>query len=422
MNALALRRIIGTEHPFVPIRGEGLPVAVSPDAAPLADSSDATLRALTDRFAQRAGEFDRDGRFPHANFADLHRHGLVGMVAAGGFGGGQASLADARRVIAAVSAGDAATGLVLTMTYLQHYAIARPGSRWPAVPRDAVLGSGLERGALINALRVEPELGSPARGGLPATIARRGADGGWRLSGHKTYSTGIPALSWLAVWARTDEDAPRVGMFLVPRDAGGIRVVETWDHLGLRASCSHDVLFDDVALPGDHAVDVRLPADWAPIDGSPAARELAAQTAWMVVLLGSLYDAVARSAATWLKDFLRSRVPASLGKPLASLPRMQEAVGQIEALLWANRILLDQAAAGVDAGQGPGLVESGLLKHQVTGNAIAVVEHALQLTGNHGLSRRNPLERHHRDVLCSRIHTPQNDVILASAGRAALGL
>ena len=57
----------------------------------------------------------------------------------------------------------------------------------------------------------------------------------------------------------------------------------------------------------------------------------------------------------------------------------------------------------------------------MTANAIRAVELALQLTGNHGLARQNPLERHYRDVLCSRIHTPQNDAILVAAGKAALG-
>ena len=45
----------------------------------------------------------------------------------------------------------------------------------------------------------------------------------------------------------------------------------------------------------------------------------------------------------------------------------------------------------------------------MTNNAVAVVEDALSLTGNHGLSRANPLERHYRDVLCGRVHTPQDD-------------
>jgi alkylation response protein AidB-like acyl-CoA dehydrogenase len=44
------------------------------------------------------------------------------------------------------------------------------------------------------------------------------------------------------------------------------------------------------------------------------------------------------------------------------------------------------------------------------------------LIGNPGLAHANPLERHYRDVLCSRIHMPQDDMIQSMAGRAALGL
>jgi alkylation response protein AidB-like acyl-CoA dehydrogenase len=84
--------------------------------------------------------------------------------------------------------------------------------------------------------------------------------------------------------------------------------------------------------------------------------------------------------------------------------------------------LLDDAAARADAGDPPAPADSGLLKFTVTGNAIRAAELALQLSGNHGLSRNHPLERHYRDVLCSRIHTPQNDSILVAAGRARLGL
>jgi alkylation response protein AidB-like acyl-CoA dehydrogenase len=53
---------------------------------------------------------------------------------------------------------------------------------------------------------------------------------------------------------------------------------------------------------------------------------------------------------------------------------------------------------------------------------VAVVEDALSLTGNHGLARANPLERHYRDVLCGRVDTPQDDSTRVSAGRLALGI
>ncbi|MGJ3701085.1 acyl-CoA dehydrogenase family protein [Variovorax sp. AFSI2.2] len=403
MSALPLRR----------------PPATPEDPAP-ATVDAALLARLSAQFAATAGDHDRSGAFPRPNFEALQSHGLIGLVAPAAYGGGGASLATARRVIAAVARGEPATALILTMTYLQHHALARSDSRWPPHLRERVLRDAVDRGALINALRVEPALGSPARGGLPATVARR-EGGGWKIDGHKLYTTGIEGLSWLAVWGRTDEPAPRTGVFLVPRNAPGVRVIASWDHLGLRASGSHEVVFENVAIELDHAVDLRAPTDWAPDAGSQTDIDAhATQQAWMTVLLGSLYDAVAQAARDWLAGFLNQRAPGSLGAPLASLPRVQEHVGEIAALLRTNRVLLDDATHAVDEGRAQPATESGLLKYTVTSNAIRAVELALQLSGNHGLTRQNPLERHYRDVLCSRIHTPQNDAILVAAGARAL--
>jgi alkylation response protein AidB-like acyl-CoA dehydrogenase len=377
--------------------------------------SPAELDALTRQLAAGAPALDQGAEFPFENFAALHALGLTAAVVPVEAGGGGAMLAQARAIVAAVGRGEPSTALVLTMTYLVHRALGRPDSRWSPRLRDAVWRSAVEQGALANNLRVEPELGSPARGGLPATIARRTPEG-WRLSGHKLYTTGIRGLSWLAVLARTDEAEPRLGVFLVPQQPGGaapgIRIVESWDHLGLRASGSHEAIFDEVVLPLDHAVDVRPQAAWA---SAPEPD----QYAWMIVLLGALYDGVARAAREWLIGFLAQRRPGSLGAPLATVPRVQQTVGEIDALLWANDALLGDLARRTDAGTPPSAVESGLVKFNVTNNAIRAVELAVQLTGNHGLSRRNPLERHWRDVQCSRIHTPQNDSLLVGAGRAA---
>ena len=383
----------------------------------------ACLAYVAPQLGARSAYYDATGEFPHAHFELLHRYGLVAQVVPRRHGGAGAPLAQARRIIAEVAYHDAATALVLTMTYLQHHALARADSRWPESLRRQVFESAVADGALINALRVEPELGSPSRGGLPGTIIRHTEDG-WKLTGHKLYTTGIPALSWLSVWARTDEPEPRVGVVLVPRGHAsnpGIRVIESWDHLGLRASGSHEVVFDDLRLPFESAVDLRRPDEWAP--AAPGFRhEFADQQAWMVTLLGSLYDAVARAARDWLLTFANTRAPASLGAPLATLPRIQETVGEIEALLRVNRVLLDDLATRADSGDVPEASESGLVKFTVTSHAIRVTELALQSSGNPGLSRNNPLERYHRDVLCSRIHTPQDDAILVGAGRAALTL
>ncbi|GAO21893.1 acyl-CoA dehydrogenase [Alicycliphilus sp. B1] len=100
-------------------------------------------------------------------------------------------------------------------------------------------------------------------------------------------------------------------------------------------------------------------------------------------------------------------------------------MGRIEALLLSSRRLLAGLAQDVDAGTpvgAVGAVDGGLLKAVVMRNAVDAEQEALALTSNHGLSRRNPLERHLRDVLCGRVHTPQDDSVHVAAGRVALNL
>lgn len=373
----------------------------SPDGAP---DLDEVLPRLTEAFAATAAEHDRDGTFPFANFEALHRHGLLAAAAPKRFGGLEADLPTSLRIVQAVARAEPATALVLVMQYLFHTSLDGRAGFTEAL-KAQVVGDAVHNGALINALRVEPELGTPARGGLPATVARRTADG-WSLTGRKIYSTGAPALTWMIVWARTDEETPRVGGFLVHRDAPGRRIEETWDHTGLRASGSHDVVFDDTPIPEHHALSPR-PAG-APQPSDPA------MAVWSPVLTAGIYDAVARAARDWFVRWVIEREPANLGASLSTLPRFQELVGGIDGLLLQNRVLLDAAAEG---GLGP--AHGGLIKHLVTENAIAAVEKAITVSGNPGLSRHNPLQRHYRDVLCGRIHTPQADVVLTGAGKAA---
>ncbi|SSF10029.1 butyryl-CoA dehydrogenase [Klebsiella pneumoniae] len=277
---------------------------------------------------------------------------------------------------------------------------------WHAPLRQQVFHDAVEHGGLINSLRVEPELGSPARGGLPDTVATRRAEG-WDISGHKIYTTGIEGLRWLAVWARSDDNPPLVGTWLVPGDSPGITVVKSWDHAGMRATGSHEVIFNHVRVAAEHAVDV-WPADAPPAAEAEPFRLFAnRQTA----LLAAIYDSIAHAAHDWLVRWLAGRVPAGLGHPLSRLPRVQEKVGQIAGLLLVNRSLLEQAAALRFSA-----IEANLAKVTITDNAIQAVNIALELTGNHGLSRQNPLERHYRNVLCGRVHTPQSDSAWLAAG------
>jgi alkylation response protein AidB-like acyl-CoA dehydrogenase len=361
------------------------------------------LAEVTSALAANAERNDRTADFPAEGIRAVHQAGLLTATVARRYGGPGGGLADTARILGALGRGDPSVALISAMTLFTHAAQAAAPT-WPDDVYRAALAESAADPVLINALRVEPELGTPARGGLPKTIATNGDQGGWTITGRKIFSTGAVGLRYMAVWARTDDADPRAGSFLVRNDAPGITIERTWDHLGLRASRSDDVTFD------------ATPAVAAILDPRPDSSLMA----WNSLGLSSLYLGVASAARDWLIKFLSERSPASLGAPLATLPRFQQAVGEIESALGSAADLVDAVARRVDDGDQTAVARAPAVKLIATRAAISSVEQAMELTGNNGLSRKNPLERHYRDVLCSRVHTPQDDSIALAAGRAAL--
>jgi alkylation response protein AidB-like acyl-CoA dehydrogenase len=88
-----------------------------------------------------------------------------------------------------------------------------------------------------------------------------------------------------------------------------------------------------------------------------------------------------------------------------------------------TRRLLDGLARDLDAGDEQArsaAADAGAIKMLVSRAVIDATEQAVALIGNPGLSRHLPLQRHLRDAMCSRTHTPQNDTIAAEVGRRTL--
>ncbi|MCU1365751.1 MAG: Acyl-CoA dehydrogenase type 2 domain protein [Ilumatobacteraceae bacterium] len=364
--------------------------------------------------AANAAAHDVDGSFPFEAFPPLWQLGVLNLTIPVAKGGAGAGLAVCAEVVRSIGEADPCVALIVAQHLTAHNNLRRLA--WPEAVRDMVQQSSVDGVALINSLRVEPELGTPGRGGRPATTAHRLPDGGgWRITGRKIYSTGIPLLRWMLVWATTDDAEPSVGAFLAESGTPGYAVERTWEPLGMRATRSDDVVFTDLVVPLDHAVDVMSPEDrTAGIDPIFAI--------WNAVLMGSVYHGVARAARDWLAGYLNERVPANLGAPLSSLPRFHEAFGALEAQITMSDRLLRSMADDVDSGLDPdeAAAEANLVKRAVTNAAIDVVLGAVRLIGNPGLSGGHPLERHLRNVLHGPVHTPQDDTITVATGRAAL--
>ena len=377
-------------------------------ALPVVDTSDAALGKLTAILAATAGHYDRTAEFPWEPIRAVHDAGILTLGVAPEFGGRVPPTAELARVLQALGKGDPSVALLSCMTIFQHLQQARL-RKWPDQLYRKVVSDSLERPVLLNAVRSEPDLGSPTRGGLPATKVTR-TSAGWLLNGRKSYATGVEGLDYHMVWAATEDDEPLVGYAIVPGDSPGIEIIRTWDHLGLRASSTHDVVYTNVEIPAEN------------FRGLPAA-EAAAEaagfgTAGIAVI--ALYVGIARAAQEFFVTFANERVPSALGRPIATTERIQTIAGEIEAQLIQAEEVLYGLAARLDAGDEDAVRRSGVAKLLITRSIISAVQSAVAALGNPALTRNNPLERHYRDILCCRIHPPQDDIALIAAGRRAL--
>ncbi|MFG2916796.1 acyl-CoA dehydrogenase family protein [Kitasatospora sp. NPDC048298] len=392
----------------------------------------AGLPRVVDLLAARAEEHDRDATFPYQGIEAVHEAGLLTLTVSARYGGPGGTLADTVRVLSQLGRGDASVAVVTAFTLLRHAEQARRAD-WPTAGYRRLLAESRRGPVLVNTLRAEPGTGV---GELPATVARRDGDD-WLLTGRKTYCAGAEALAWMAVTARTDDEEPRIGTFLVRGESEGLEIDPTWDQLGLRASASHDVVLDGVRVPGDLALGLTAgrrtgrQGAGAGVESSRASEasrvseasepsEAELSRAWHDLALSAVAIGVARAAEAWLIRFLSQRTPANLTEPLGTLPRYRTALGEIEAQLIGAEELVEGLAPRVDRGEPEAVARTGPAHLLATRAATAVVQQAVALTGSPGLSRRHPLERYLRDVLSSRVHLAPDETVLEAAGRAAL--
>lgn len=362
--------------------------------------------------AEQADAHDRANSFPHDTFQALREAGYLAITVPVEFGGPGASPLEVMLAQEQLAHGSGAVALAATMHLGAMGGLADSRS-WPTALLERIFREVLTEGALINGLASEPELGSPSRGGGFRTTARA-VDGGYVVNGRKTWSTLSPALTYgnvLLTVVERDGTENR-GALLIPMSTPGIRIEETWDNLAMRATGSHDVLFEEVFVTEE----LRLPQS----RGLPASQV----SGWN--LLGSaVYLGIAQAARDFALQFARDRVPAGLGKPISELQTVQHRVAQMELLLLQARSVLYGTAELWDKHpeQRDDLGwQFAAAKYTVTNHAIDVTDQALRVVGSVGLQRRYPLERYFRDVRAGLGNPPMDDVALTLIGKHALNI
>lgn len=360
--------------------------------------------------AANAPAHDRDGTFPHDTFAAIRQTPYLALTAPEEYRGGGAGPLEAMLAQEILARGDGSVALVASW-HLNHVASVAANPEWDPELKAMFLGAVVDHGALYNTVASEAGMGSPSRGGHYATRAVR-TESGWRITGRKAWSTGSPELAFAGVAASYEDESGELqrGWFLVPMDAPGIRIDETWDNMAMSASGSHDIVLEDVEVPANH----KLPDNAKP-DSSP----------WSI-LVASTYLGVAVAARNFAIEFAKDRRPTALnGKAIAELESVQARIARIEMLLLEARAALYGTVAEWE--ERPELrselrAQMAAAKVIVTNNAIEITDQAMRVVGSVGLQRRNPLERYFRDVRAGLGNPPLDDVAIGIVGRHALGV
>ncbi|PYE55253.1 acyl-CoA dehydrogenase family protein [Deinococcus yavapaiensis] len=358
-------------------------------------------------FANAASQADATGELARGAVLELKRSGHTAFTIPAAYGGDGAALAEFAVAQELLGSGDASLALIAAM---HAHLMGSARDTWPSDLLARVARRSVEDGWLGNAVASEPELGSPSRGGLPATSAAP-THGGWKITGRKTWGTGAEALDFLVVSAATPSGDVR--RFVVPTSSDGVRVDPTWrGALSLRASGSHDIVFEQVFVPHKNVI---------PSKNSPSS------SAWFWTAVAATYLGVGVGAVDALIAYAKQRVPTALGEPIATLPKVQEAVGRATLELGAARTFLHDVArrwdASEDSQEKASLVPSfAAAKSLATNAAVSATDIALRAAGGAALTPALPLERFFRDARAGLTHPPSDDLALTLLGKQRLGL
>lgn len=367
---------------------------------------EAKLVQYADRLAKElektAEHYDETGAFPVENFEFLKKEGYLKLTVPKEYGGDEISLYEMLLVQERLARGDSSTALAVGW-HLLTFLNVREARTWPEPVFAQLCQDAVEKGELINIINSERNKGNLARGGIPETIARK-TDDGYLISGRKAYASLAPVLNHFTIIAYL-EDEDVNAEFLITKNKQ-VKVIATWNTIGMRATGSHDIELNEVFVPEDallarHELNKpnRLLAD-----GRVYSLEIPA-----------VYLGIAGAARDYAIQAAKTTYSHSLHDYIATAAHVRQRLGEIEILYQSSRNLLYSIANRFE--QDPTLRnklanEVNIAKYVICENTIKITEKAMKIVGGKSLSRGNKLERLFRDAQCGAFNPPQDDMVI----------
>lgn len=382
----------------------------------------ASARDLAVHFAAAGADHDRENSFPVEMVEHFRASGLSALNIPKRFGGGGADIELYTECMQILAEGDPATALAFNM-HLGVVGFFR--GMWSEANQERLFPGVAASGHLFDGAYSETRAGVI---GIADTIAVP-VEGGYLISGRKTWATLSSAATHHTFNACiTDRDgnlaediaargASEV-MFVCPADAKGLRVELTWDAMGMRASGTETIVFEEVFVPECDLVSTRFR------DG------LFENLEWQTLSFASVYLGLGRKAYAEAVKILKTKrlgaIPGAVDVVLAEQQRVHMGLGEMKLLIetaasaiaFTARRLNDDDEISSDPSARLAALE--IPKVIATENALKIVDIAMRLVGGGSYRRGHVLERLYRDSRSGPFHPLTTDQTLELLGQVAL--
>jgi alkylation response protein AidB-like acyl-CoA dehydrogenase len=330
--------------------------------------------------------WDEAAEFPQEVVKKLGEMGLMGVIFPVELGGAGLGYVDYALAVEELSAVDGSIGIIVAShNSLCGNHIFLAGNEAQKQKYIPLLASGKCLGAWG---LTEPGSGSDA--GSARTSAVRHGDQ-WVLNGNKTFITNGHYADISVIIAVTDKSKGARGLsaFVVEKGTPGFRAGKKENKLGLRASDTSELIFEDCAIPAENLLgnegegfidSMRI------LDGGR-------------ISIAALSLGIGRGAFDAARRYVQQR--HQFGKAISEFQGIQWKLADMATQLDAARLLTLRAAVMKDAGQKTTL-ESSMAKLMASEVAVRVCDEAVQLHGGYGFIKDYPVEKFYRDVkLCT---------------------
>lgn len=360
------------------------------------------IQSTAREFAKRelapfADAWDRDATFDPAIIGKLAELGFLGMMVPEEFDGLGLETLTYLVALEEIAAVDASTAVLMSV----HNSLpTQMLMRWGSAEQKERFLKPLARGELLGAFALsEPDSGSDAAS--LRTQAKRDGDC-WVLNGTKAWVSSGPYAGVVLAMARTDTTEDRrgargIGAFIVTPDLPGYIIGKKEDKMGLRASPTVQIHFDNLRVPKQNLL------------GEPGMGFIYAMQSLDAGRLGIAAQAVgiAQAALTHASRYAAER--RQFGKPIKEFQAIQFKLADMAVRVSASRALLHAAATARDRGQHITQF-SAMAKLMASEAAMWVTTQAIQIFGGYGYVKEYPVERLFRDAKVTEIYEGTSEI------------